>query len=143
MTVICHFRKVHPSARAPENNRDGDAGYDICSTAEVRIPPNKWGLVPTGLHMQFPPDCYARIAPRSGLALKHGIDVLAGVCDSSYRAEYKVILMNHGSEEFCVNPGDRIAQIVFERICKPKMVLVDDLDASERGEAGFGSSGVM
>jgi dUTP pyrophosphatase len=102
-------------------------------------------MIQTGVVLQIPGDCYARIAPRSGLALKHGIDVLAGVVDSNYRNTIQVILQNHGQQAFKVKVGDRIAQLIFERIYLPEtieQVLIDELSETTRGENGLGSSGV-
>jgi dUTP pyrophosphatase len=96
------------------------------------------------LIFDIPSDCYARIAPRSGLAAKNSIDVLAGVVDSGYRSDVKVILFNHHPEkELVVKTGDRIAQVIFEKIYTPPVLTeMTVLTESERGERGFGSSGV-
>ena len=100
-------------------------------------------MVETGISVQFPNDCYGRIAPRSGLAAKNGIDVFAGVVDSSFRGTLKVILMNNGTNDLIVKTGDRIAQLIFEKIYTPcELQVVTSLDDSSRGEKGFGSSGV-
>ena len=101
-------------------------------------------IVGTGISLEIPEHVYARIAPRSGLAVKHGIDVLAGVVDSDYRGEVRVVLINHGDEPFVVRPGDRIAQILFELIASPPPVLqvTYALGATERGAGGFGSTGM-
>ena len=89
-----------------------------------------------------PHDCYGRIAPRSGLAHKHFIDTLAGVIDADYRGNVGVILANHSKVDFEVKHGDRIAQLILERIYTPEVVECDDLDATDRGAGGFGSTGV-
>lgn len=89
-----------------------------------------------------PEGTYGRIAPRSGLAWKHFIDTGAGVIDADYRGNVGVILFNHAEQEFAVKRGDRVAQLVLERIVTPDVVQVDDLDESERGAGGFGSTGV-
>ena len=85
---------------------------------------------------------YGRIAPRSGLAYKYGVDILAGVCDSDYRGEIKVIMVNHGRECFRYSKGDRIAQLIIEKITTPPVEVVEELDSTERGEGGLGSTGV-
>jgi dUTP pyrophosphatase len=135
---------LHPEAKAPRRGNDGDAGMDLASVVEVEIPPHGQATVSTGIALQIPMDCYARVAPRSGLAAKHGISVGAGVVDSTYRGEIKVILFNHSDTPFQVNMGDRIAQIIFEKIYTPTLEVVDPLDLQDttRGADGFGSTGV-
>lgn len=126
----------------------GDAGIDLYATEDCIIQPGEQTLVKTGISVSFSPDYYLRIAPRSGLAYKSGIDVMAGVIDSSYRGEIGVILRNHSvaTEEdtgaFIINRGDRIAQMIPERISQEHFIFVSELDDSERGEGGFGSTGV-
>jgi len=126
----------------------GDAGIDLYATEDCIIQPGEQALVKTGISVSFSPDYYLRIAPRSGLAYKNGIDVMAGVIDSSYRGEIGVILRNHSvaTEEdtgaFIINRGDRIAQMIPERISQEQFIFVDELDDSVRGEGGFGSTGV-
>ena len=126
----------------------GDAGFDLYATEDCVIQPGEQRLIKTGISVSFSPDYYLRIAPRSGLAYKNGIDTMAGVIDSSYRGEIGVILRNHcfPCEEsdcvFMVNRGDRIAQMIPERISQEHFIFVDELDDSDRGEGGFGSTGV-
>ena len=136
---------LNNKAIVPRRANTGDAGMDVSSVVDVVVPPRGQAMVSTGISIQIPMDCYARIAPRSGLAAKHGIDVGAGVVDSSYRGEIKVILFNHTDEHFEVKVGDRIAQLVFERIYVPhdlKVVPYESLLESDRGVDGFGSTGV-
>lgn len=138
------FRNHH-NAIVPKRAKEGDAGYDLSSVEDVVIAPHSQAMVDTGLIFDIPSDCYARVAPRSGLAAKNSIDVLAGVVDSGYRSVVKVILYNHSEKEFVVKVGDRIAQVIFERIYTPSLVEVphvSHLSNSERGEGGFGSSGI-
>ena len=126
----------------------GDAGIDLYATEDCILQPGEQRLIRTGISVSFSPDYYLRIAPRSGLAFKNNIDTMAGVIDSSYRGEIGVILRNHSypSEEsnaaFIVNRGDRIAQMIPERISQEQFIFVDELDDSVRGEGGFGSTGV-
>ena len=96
----------------------------------------------TGLSISFPAGLYAKIAPRSGLALKKFIDVGAGVVDSDYRGEVGVVLFNHGDQDFVVKMGDRIAQLILEKIDTPPVEEVQALDNTVRGAGGFGSTGV-
>lgn len=134
---------VEPNAKFPFRSSVMDAGHDLHSSEEVVIPSRSRKLVSTGLKVQIPQDCYIRVAPRSGLAVK-GIDVGAGVVDSSYRGVIKVLLINSKDEDFKVSVGDRIAQMVCERIFTDSFVEVSESDLTDtsRGEGGFGSSGV-
>ncbi len=134
---------VEPHAKSPTRNSQLDAGHDLHASEEVTIPARTRRLVSTGLKTQIPPDCYIRVAPRSGLAVK-GIDVGAGVVDSSYRGILKVLIINNKDEEFKVNIGDRIAQMILERIYNDDFTVVkeDELTNTSRGEGGFGSTGI-
>lgn len=136
--------KVNENAKVPARGRDGDAGYDLSSCENVVIPAHHYGTVDTGIAIDIPSDCYARVAPRSGLACKHGIQVGAGVVDSNYRGTIRVLLFNHGTEPFLIQQGDRIAQLIFERIYTPTFfeeVAYEELTNTARGANGFGSSG--
>ncbi len=138
------FVKAHVNARVPAPATEGSAGYDLTACEECIITPHSQHMVSTGLIMQMTmKDCYARVAPRSGLALKHSIDVLAGVVDESYRGIIQVILYNHSDREFAVKVGDRIAQLIFERIYLPEICegTLENLNSTSRGEGGFGSTG--
>lgn len=136
--------RLSPDAQIPIRGSPGAAGYDLYSSADTLIPKRTWVAVPTGIALQVPGDHYARIAPRSGLALKYGIDVGAGVVDSDYTGEVKVILFNHSDEHFAIRMGDRVAQVIFEKISTPYLREVDlaELGVTTRGQNGFGSSGV-
>jgi dUTP pyrophosphatase len=138
------FCLCHPDAILPTRANPGDAGYDLASVEELTIPPRERALVSTGLKVLLPPNTYGRVAPRSGLAVKHGIHVGAGVCDLSYRGIYKVLLFNHSDVPFSVKVGDRIAQLVVEVIKTPsaRQITESELDTTERGAGGFGSSGL-
>lgn len=136
--------KLHEDAVVPTKAHDTDAGYDICSMENVRIQQKQYAVISTGIALEIPPDCYARIAPRSGLAVRNGVHVGAGVVDSGYRDEIKVLLFNHGDSNVDIKKGDRIAQVIFERIYTPALeeVSYDLLASSDRGTDGFGSTGV-
>lgn len=127
-------------ATVPKRALPGSAGLDLSASEDVTIPPRKWKLISTGLAMQIPGGYYGRIAPRSGLAAKNGIDVLAGVIDENYTGEVKVILMNNDDKEFQVHCGERIAQIIFEKILVDDFEVVSELTETERGANGFGST---
>ena len=92
--------------------------------------------------MEIPIGYYGRVAPRSGLAFKNGIDTLAGVIDAGYRGEIAVIIINHGKEDFKIEKGNRIAQMIFEKIDQAEFEEVEELNITERGDGGFGSSGI-
>ena len=140
---LFRFAKVVSNAIAPTRVEVGAAGYDLSACEDKIIPAGKWDKVDTGIAVEFPSYCYGRVAPRSGLAFKKGISVGAGVIDSSYRGTIQVILFNHGSEAFVVKSGDRIAQLIFEKIYTPELeeVTIETLTTTDRGTGGFGSTG--
>lgn len=134
-------------ATLPRRANTLDAGYDISSCEDASIPPLSRKLISTGLVISIPKNTYARVAPRSGLAVKSGIDVFAGVVDAGYRGEVKVLLFNSSNETFNIKIGDRIAQIILEQIITPEVVQVETLEelnivSDSRGEGGFGSTDV-
>ena len=132
-------------AALPQRGREGDAGFDIRSTVRVDIEPFERAIVPTGVKIALSEGQAALVVPRSGLAARHGITIVnaPGLIDSNYRGEIKVILANlDKSETFHIEPGDRIAQLVIVKVETPEMTRVDVLPESNRGEAGFGSSGI-
>lgn len=135
--------KLHPDAVVPKRADPGSAGLDLVTVEDVIVPPRGQAVAPTGLVFELPTDVYARIAPRSGLALKCRIHVMAGVVDSSYRGEVRVVLANLGDEEVRLEKGARIAQAVLERILvvDPVEVEPNELGETERGAGGFGSTG--
>lgn len=139
---ILKVTSLGPNFKAPVRKHPTDAGADIHAAEEVVIESGKRHAVSTQMAIAVPEGYYGRIAPRSGLAYKNGIDVLAGVADSSFRGEIKVILINLGESPFKVEVGDRVAQLVIEKIATPKIEVVPSLDETERGEGGFGSTGV-
>jgi dUTP pyrophosphatase len=129
------------NSKSPSRNTPTDAGLDLYSSETILVRGREWKAVSAGISMSIPDGYYARIAPRSGLAYKYGIDVFAGVVDSGYRGEIKVILYNAGEKDYLVNIGDKIAQLIIEKCYLWDLLIVNDLDASDRGERGFGSSG--
>ena len=142
MTV--KFRRIDPSATLPSYAHPGDAGMDIRSMEELTIEPGARSLVHTGLVMILPQGYEAQVRPRSGLALKNGVTVLntPGTIDAGYRGEVGVILANFGSEPFRVEKGSKIAQIVVAPCTRAEIEETVEVDATERGEGGFGSTGV-
>jgi len=139
MTLL--VKRLNEHATLPARGSPLAAGYDLSSSEDVSIPKGTRGLVGTGIAFTVPHETYGRIAPRSGLAVKKGIQVGAGVIDRDYTGEVKVVLFNHGDEDFVIKKGDRIAQLVIEKIEMPEVKLVDELLVTERGEGGFGSTG--
>jgi len=134
-------KKLDESAVAPSRGSELAAGYDLSSIVDVVVPSLGRVAVSTGIAVKVPVGTYGRVAPRSGLAFKHGIDVLAGVVDADYRAEVKVILYNTSGVDYEIKKGDRVAQLVIEKIEMLDVALVDELDETVRGGGGFGSTG--
>jgi dUTP pyrophosphatase len=139
---------LHDKCIAPVKATLASAGFDLASVDTVTIAPGERAIVSTGLRIECPPGTYGRLAPRSGLAAKHGIDVMAGVIDSDYQGIVKAILLNTGTEPFHIEPGMRVCQLIFEKY-EPfpvtkfmNMKLDTSIDPTERGADGFGSSGV-
>ncbi|XP_070279486.1 deoxyuridine 5'-triphosphate nucleotidohydrolase, mitochondrial isoform X3 [Myotis yumanensis] len=135
------FVRLSEHATAPTKGSARAAGYDLHSAYDYTIPPMEKTLVKTDIQIALPSGCYGRVAPRSGLAAKHFIDVGAGVIDEDYRGNLGVVLFNFGKEKFEVKKGDRIAQLICERIFYPEIEEVQALDDTERGSGGFGSTG--
>ncbi|KIW93141.1 deoxyuridine 5'-triphosphate nucleotidohydrolase [Cladophialophora bantiana CBS 173.52] len=135
------IKKLSANASTPTRGSAFAAGYDLYAAKPITIPSRGKALVSTDLSIATPEGTYGRIAPRSGLAAKHFIDTGAGVIDADYRGEVKVLLFNHSEVDFEVKKGDRIAQLVLERIYTPDIVEVNDLEESVRGAGGFGSTG--
>lgn len=131
-----------PEARLPTRGSEYAAGYDLYASEAISLPKGGRGVVKTGLKISIPFGCYGRVAPRSGLAVKKGIDVGAGVIDADYRGEVGVVLFNFGDDVFEISIGDRIAQLILEKIHNAPVVEVKTLDDTQRGEGGFGSTGV-
>ena len=142
--MVLRFRRIHPDAVLPAYAHPSDAGMDVRSVESLTIPPSGRALVRTGLVMLLPSMYEAQVRPRSGLALKNGITVLntPGTIDSGYRGEVGVILVNLGSEEFKVSKGDKIAQLVIAPVTQPEIAEAFEVDETDRGEGGCGSTGI-
>ncbi|HAE39529.1 MAG TPA: dUTP diphosphatase [Candidatus Riflebacteria bacterium] len=132
-----------PGVSIPVQATAGSAGYDLCACQQILLKARCYAKVPTGLRLSMPSGFEGQVRPRSGLAAKHGVTVLnaPGTIDSDYRGEVCVILINHGNEDFLIEPGMRVAQLVFARVITVDFVKTDSLDESGRGEGGFGSTG--
>ncbi|KAF5019577.1 hypothetical protein F66182_8408 [Fusarium sp. NRRL 66182] len=135
------IKKLSDKGRLPTRGSAFAAGYDIYAARDTTIPARGKALVDTDISMAVPVGTYGRIAPRSGLASKHFIDTGAGVIDADYRGQVKVLLFNHNESDFEVKEGDRIAQLILERIYTPEVAEVQELEESVRGAGGFGSTG--
>ncbi len=140
------LKKSHPDAVIPVYQTAGSAGADLVSVEDVDIAPGKVVMVDVGFSIAIPEGFQIEVRPRSGLAVKHAVTVLnsPGTIDSDYRGPVKVLLINHGTEAYMVNKGDRIAQMVIAPVCRPSDGIIEEvknLDATARGEGGFGSTG--
>lgn len=130
----------------PRFMTEGSAGMDLYANVneQMEIKPSEIKLIPTGIAITIPKGYEAQIRPRSGLAFKHGISFVntPGTIDSDYRGEINVIAINFGDKPFVISRGDRIAQMVINKVEIPEVIEVDDLDNTERGKGGFGSTGL-
>ncbi|GFR52482.1 hypothetical protein Agub_g15052 [Astrephomene gubernaculifera] len=135
-------KKLSDKATLPKRGSAGAAGYDLASAEEKVVPARGKALIKTDIAIRVPKGTYGRVAPRSGLASKNFIDTGAGVIDEDYRGNVGVLLFNHSDEDFQVKVGDRVAQLVLERIAVPDVAEVEELDSTERGANGYGSTGV-
>jgi len=128
----------------PSYARPHDAGLDLLAAAPVTLPPGARALVATGIALAIPAGFAGFVLPRSGLALRHGVTLLntPGLIDAGYRGEIKVLLVNHGDDTVTLDRGDRVAQLVLQRVEHAALAAVDALPESERGAGGFGSTGV-
>ena len=139
------IKKLNPEVRLPEYKTSGASGMDLIAFIEksVSVKSKTSSIIPTGLSVAFQEKYEIQIRPRSGLAAKNNITVLntPGTIDSDYRGEIKVIIYNHGDDDFIINNGDRIAQMVLSPVIKMKLEEVKDLPKTIRGEGGFGSTG--
>ena len=136
---------TNPLFKLPKYESNGAAGMDLSADidAEVELKPLERFLFPTGIAISLPKDLEAQIRPRSGLAIKNGITLLntPGTVDSDYRGEIKVILVNISNAKYTIKPGDRIAQMVLSQFVQGQFELVENLDETDRGSSGFGSTG--
>lgn len=141
MDDLLQFRRFYDDSQIPQRASSGSAGYDLYSYESTTLGAGGRKAIDVGVGMTVPIGTYGRIAPRSGLAFKHGIDVLAGVIDRDYTGLVKAILHNTGDKDFEIKKGDRIAQLVLEKIVTPKTTIVDELKTTTR-TGGFGSTGI-
>lgn len=137
-------RRLDPAAVLPRYAHAGDAGLDLVASEDLELAPGARVAVATGLAVAIPRGWVGLVHPRSGLALRHGLTVAnaPGTIDAGYRGELKVILVNLGDEPVSIARGDRIAQLVVQRVGEAVVVEVDELEDTSRGVGGFGSTGV-
>jgi dUTP pyrophosphatase len=140
------FRKLNPAAQVPEYMSAGAAGCDVfaCLSEPLDLVPGERAAVPSGLSMEIPLGYEVQVRPRSGLAFKKGLTVVnaPGTIDSDYRGEVKILLINLARETVTLSPGDRIAQLVLQKVDQIDWIEASSLSETERGAAGFGSTGV-
>jgi dUTP pyrophosphatase len=141
--MVVKLKKLYKEAIIPKYQSQFAAGFDLHSLKDYEIKPKERVLVQTGLAMEIESGYELQIRPRSGLALKHGITVLntPGTVDSDYRGEIMVLLINHSDETFVIKQNERIAQGVIQKIIQASFVEVEELEKTQRGEGGFGSTG--
>ena len=138
---VLSFKKLDPRATLPSRGSSQAAGLDIYSIEDVAIEPKGRALVRTGLAVAIPEGYYGRVAPRSGLATKQGLHVLAGVIDCDYRGEVRCLLYNTGDETIHLPASSKICQLIIEKIITPTAVWADEISDTDRGSGGFGSTG--
>ena len=136
------IERIHKNAQLPSKGSPEAAGYDLYCVDDVVIHPGGRVLIPIGIKSQIPKGYYGRIADRSGLAAKHGLTVQAGVIDSDYRGEWRVLLHNTGPSPHFMPMGSRVAQAVLTKIADFDVVEIQDVDETPRGGGGFGSTGI-
>ena len=134
-------KKLSEKANISTKGSNLAAEYDLYSAEEKIIPLKTWMLVDAQISIQIPENCYTCIAPRSGLTIKSSINIGAGVIDADYRGPIKICIINNGQSDFIIKIGDRIAQLILERIISPMVQEVSTLEDSSRGTSGFGSTG--
>jgi len=142
--VALAVKRLEPDVPLPSYAHAGDAGLDLAAASVVTLEPGERAAVPTGLALAIPPGWVGLVHPRSGLARRQGVTVAnaPGTIDAGYRGEVQVLLINLGSEPVTLHRGDRIAQLLLQRVGRAEVVEVDDLDATGRGTGGFGSTGL-
>ena len=138
---LLKFKQLDPRAILPTRGSAASAGLDLYSIEDITIEPHQRVVARTGLAVAVPVGFYGRVAPRSGLAVKNGLDVLAGVIDSDYRGEVCCALLNTGDDALSLPQGSRLCQLIIEQIITPAPTWATNLDETARGAGGFGSTG--
>lgn len=137
-----HVKKLHPDAVLPAFAHPGDAGMDLYSVEDMVLEPGERRSVPTGIAIALPDGYVSLVWDKSGVSHKFGVKTLGGVLDSGYRGEYLIGLVNLGQENFEIKKGQKIAQLLIQKVERPDITAVDELDETSRGAGGFGSTGV-
>ena len=140
--ISIKYKRIHPDAKIPSYAHEGDAGMDLYSVEDYVLKPGEKIIVKTGIATEMPEGYFGSIRDRSGLAARYAIHVLAGVIDCHYRGEIGVVIINLGKEEFSISKGDRIAQILFQKVEQVNIIEVNELSETSRGKDGFGSTGI-
>ncbi|OGH60985.1 MAG: hypothetical protein A3G34_17525 [Candidatus Lindowbacteria bacterium RIFCSPLOWO2_12_FULL_62_27] len=138
---VLRVKRLSGDATLPSRGTPDAAGLDLCASEERLLKAGAVETVPTAISIEIPAGCVGLVWPRSGLSMRHGIGTLAGVIDADYRGEIRVVLVNHGSTEYAIQKGDRIAQLLIQKIERLDPVESEDLAETTRGARGFGSSG--
>lgn len=141
MTLSVKVKKLVPEAQLPKYGRPGDAGLDLYAAEDMSLAPGKHSLIKTGIAVSIPEGAVGLIWDRSGMAARHGLKTMAGVVDCTYRGEVGVVLMNLSQNSYEIKKGDRIAQMLVQPVLATRVEEVTDLEETERGASGFGSSG--
>jgi len=136
------IKKINPEAKIPRYTINGDAGLELYSTVDMVLEVNQRKTCQTGIGMAIPTGYVGLIWDKSGIAAKGGIKTMGGVIDSNYRGEIGVILKNLSNNKYKINKGDKIAQMLIQKVASPEIEEVDDLEDTDRGEGGFGSTGI-
>lgn len=137
-----HVKKLHPDAKLPQFAHATDAGLDLCTVENFTIHPGEYRLVPTGVAIVFPDGYAALVWDKGGIANKRHLKTVGGVFDTDYRGEYLIGLYNFGTEPQLFAVGDKIAQLLIQKIEHPEIIEIDELDTTTRGDGAFGSTGV-
>ncbi len=135
------IKKIHQDAIIPKYSHKGDAGMDIYSIEDIILESGQRKMIKTGISMEIPEGYVALVWDKSGLAGKKGIKTMAGVIDCHYRGEYTIVLLNTSKEKYEIKKGDKICQILIQKVESPEIEQVSELSETKRGEGGFGSTG--
>ena len=138
--MILKLKKINPDAKVPDTAYKGDAGLDLYSIKEILIKAGKRTIVGTGIGIEIPDGFVGLVWDRSSLPAKYGLTTMAGVIDSGYRGEIKVVMFNTSEKDYTIKKHDKIVQLLIQKIESPKILEVQDLSESERGQKSFGSS---
>ena len=140
--VKIKIKKLHSDAKVPSYAHEGDAGMDVYSNEDLIIGAGKRVLVSTGISTEFPVGYVALVWDKSGIAVKGGVTKMAGVIDAGYRGEWKIALLNTSEEDYEIKKGEKIAQVLLQKVESPEIEIVEDVENSSRGDGGFGSTGL-